>query len=135
GRSAQVGLEREEVTGDAAWLADIVAAVSSRSANEISLNSRLGDLGFDSLMFVELAGAIENAGGSLVAPERLNEVQDVRELLAAVNRTGAVTEVSPSRARTEKADDEIHIPSLLRIVGGKGLDAVQHLFYEKFLRT
>jgi long-chain acyl-CoA synthetase len=99
------------------------------------LSSRLGDLGFDSLMFVELAGAIENAGGSLVAPERLNEVQDVRELLAAVNRTGAVAEVSPSRAPTEKEEDEIHIPSLLRIVGGKGLEAVQHLFYEKFLRT
>jgi long-chain acyl-CoA synthetase len=125
----------EENRRDAVWLLDIVATVSNRPRADVALNSRLGDLGFDSLMFVELAGAIENAGGSLVAPERLNEVQDVRELLAAVNRTGAVAEVSPSRTRTEKQEDEIHIPSLLRIVGGKGLDAVQHLFYQKFLRT
>ena len=44
------------------------------------------DLGFDSLMFVELATAIENAGGSISAPERFNEIQDVRELLTVVSR-------------------------------------------------
>ena len=52
----------EEVTGDAAWLIDIIASVSNRSLDEVSINSRLADLGFDSLMFVELATAIENAG-------------------------------------------------------------------------
>src|SRR6267154_2528185 len=79
----------EEVTGDAAWLIDIIASVSNRSLDEVSINSRLPDLGFDSLMFVELATAIENAGGALTAPERLNEVQDVRELLGVVNRQGS----------------------------------------------
>ena len=72
----------EQLTGDAAWLTEIVASVSSRALDEVSLNTRLADLGFDSLMFVELAQAIENAGGTLTAPDRLNEVQDVRELLA-----------------------------------------------------
>ena len=33
--------------------------------DEVSINTRLGDLGFDSLMFVELAQAIENAGGTI----------------------------------------------------------------------
>jgi long-chain acyl-CoA synthetase len=76
----------EELTGDAAWLTEIVASVSNRALDEISINTRLGDLGFDSLMFVELAQAIENAGGSITAPERLNEVQDVRGILTVVNR-------------------------------------------------
>ena len=120
---------------DAIWLLDIVATVSNRPRNDVALNSRLADLGFDSLMFVELASAIENGGGTLTAPERLNEVQDVRELLGAVNRKGGGSELSSAKARTEKEDDEIHIPSFLRVVGGKGLDAIQHLFYEKFLRT
>jgi hypothetical protein len=40
-------------------------------------------------MFVELAQAVENAGGVLTAPERLNEVQDVRELLTVVDRQPA----------------------------------------------
>jgi long-chain acyl-CoA synthetase len=134
-KKGSTGIAADENRRDAIWLLEIVATVSNRPRGDISLNSRLADLGFDSLMFVELASAIENAGGSLIAPERLNEVQDVRELLAAVNRKGAAAELSPSQARVEKDDDEIHIPSILRIVGGKGLDAVQHLFYQKFLRT
>src|SRR5437660_4491481 len=68
GRSGEVGLERDEVTGDAAWLADIIASISNRSAQEVFVNSRLADLGFDSLMFVELAQAIDNAGGARTAP-------------------------------------------------------------------
>ena len=63
-----------------------MANVSSRPQSEISLNSRLADLGFDSLMFVELAAAIENAGGSVTAPERLNEAQDLSELASMVSR-------------------------------------------------
>jgi len=137
GRAAQVGLEREEVTGDAAWLADIVAAVSSRSVDEISLNSRLGDLGFDSLMFVELAAAIENAGGSLLAPERLNEVQDLRELLSVVNRTGATAgrrDAPRLRLESEK-DEELHVPETLRVIGNKAVEIAQRALYERILRT
>ena len=107
GRSSEVGLDREEVSGDAAWLVDIVASVSSRSVDDISFNSRLSDLGFDSLMFVELATAIENAGGSLTAPDRLNEVQDVRELLGVVNREGAARLYeSPLTALEDSVDGE-----------------------------
>ena len=50
------------------WLINIVAAVSNRPQSEISARSRLADLGFDSLMFVELASAIENAGARLRRP-------------------------------------------------------------------
>ena len=39
----------------------------------------MSDLGLDSLMFVELASAIEQAGGTLLTPIP-NEVQDLREL-------------------------------------------------------
>src|SRR5207302_11322451 len=63
-RSAQIGFGPETDAGAAAWLLEIVASVANRSLDEVSINSRLGDLGFDSLMFVELATAIENAGGS-----------------------------------------------------------------------
>src|SRR5205085_3831903 len=131
GRSSDVGLEREEVSGDAAWLVDIVASVSNRSVDDISFNSRLSDLGFDSLMFVELATAIENAGGSLTAPDRLNEVQDVRELLTVVNRTGAKRETARLRLESEKQDAEIHVPEFLRAIGNKGIDLAQRTLYEK----
>jgi long-chain acyl-CoA synthetase len=128
---------REEVGSDALWLLEIVASVTNRSLDEVSINTRLSDLGFDSLMFVELATAIESAGGSLTAPDRFNEVQDVRELLSVVNRTGgARRETTRLRLESDKrGDDEIQIPEILRTIGNKGVDIVQRAFYEKLLRT
>jgi long-chain acyl-CoA synthetase len=135
GRSGEVGLEREEVTGDAAWLAEIVASVTNRSAQEITLNLRLADLGFDSLMFVELAAAIENAGGSLKAPDRLNEVQDVRELLSVVDRVAAARREAPRLRLESEKDEEIYVPEPLRIVGNKVVEIAQRTLYERILRT
>jgi len=136
-RSATGAAGNEELTGDAAWLIQIVASVSSRSLDEVSINSRLGDLGFDSLMFVELAQAVENAGGALTAPERLNEVQDVRELLTVVNRQAGQTarrEAARLRLDAEK-DDEIHIPDFLKAVGNKTVELAQRALYDRLLRT
>ncbi len=127
----------EELSGEAAWLSEIVASVSNRPLDEISINTRLGDLGFDSLMFVELAQAIENAGGSLTAPERLNEVQDVRELLTVVTRQAPQAgrrESSRLRLETEK-DDEIHIPEILKSIGSRTVTLAQRALYERLLRT
>jgi long-chain acyl-CoA synthetase len=134
-QSSKAGIGGEEITADAAWLRSIIASVSNRSLDEVSVNSRLGDLGFDSLMFVELATAIENAGGSLKAPERLNEVQDVRELLTVVNRSGPARKETRVRVESEARDDEIHIPEFVRAIGTKGVDLVQRALYERLLRT
>jgi long-chain acyl-CoA synthetase len=119
------------------WLIGIVANVSNRSREDMSLNSRLADLGFDSLMFVELAAAIENAGGSLIAPERLNEVQDLRELAGVVNRRpGAAIRAERERSETRSVDDEeIYVPSFVRVAGNKAGDALQRIFYDRFLET
>src|SRR5229473_7007999 len=136
-QSAKAGVGGEEVTGDAAWLRGIIASVSNRSRDEVSINARLGDLGFDSLMFVELATAIENAGGSLTAPERLNEVQDVRELLTVVNREASQSprrEGARLRLEPEK-EDEIRIPEFVRALGNKTVDLAQRALYERLLRT
>ncbi|HEV2826896.1 MAG TPA: AMP-binding protein, partial [Pyrinomonadaceae bacterium] len=121
------------------WLIGIVSSVTNRPQSEISLNSRLADLGFDSLMFVELASAIENTGGSITAPERLNEAQDLRELAGVVSRRpGAATGRETSAARSERRgidDDEIHVPSVVSRAGTKAGDVLQRLFYDRFLDT
>jgi long-chain acyl-CoA synthetase len=132
---------QSEVGADAEtrWLAGIVANVSNRPQSEISLNSRLADLGFDSLMFVELAAAIENAGGSITAPERLNEAQDLRELASVVSRrpgAAAGRESSSARSETRRDEDgEIHVPSLIGRAGTRAGDVLQKLFYDRFLET
>ncbi|HEV7799428.1 MAG TPA: 1-acyl-sn-glycerol-3-phosphate acyltransferase, partial [Pyrinomonadaceae bacterium] len=121
------------------WLIGIVANVSNRPPSEISLNSRLADLGFDSLMFVELASAIENAGGSITAPERLNEAQDLRELAGVVSRRpGASAGRDEFSGRSDSRgteDDEIHVPSFVGRAGTKAGDVLQRLFYDRFLAT
>ena len=119
------------------WLVGIVSNVTNRSQSEISLNSRLADLGFDSLMFVELATAIENAGGSITAPERLNEAQDLRELASVVSRRpGSSTKGPTARSESRRnEDEEIHVPSLVSRAGTRAGDVLQRLFYDRLLDT
>jgi long-chain acyl-CoA synthetase len=121
------------------WLVDIVANVTNRPPSDIAPNSRLADLGFDSLMFVELAAAIENAGGSVTAPERLNEAQDLKELAGLVSRRpGASTQRDSSATRSDNRandDGEIRVPSLVGRAGTRAGDMLQRLFYDRFLQT
>jgi long-chain acyl-CoA synthetase len=129
---------RDERAREAEWLLDIVATVANRPRSEINMETRLNDLGFDSLMYVELATAIENAGGTLTSPNTLTEVQSLRELASVATRQTSAAKETPKQKRDEeerRADEEIYIPSLVRTVGNKGLDVLQHLFYEKFLNT
>src|SRR5438552_332565 len=44
GQASKAGVGGEEVTGDAAWLRSIVASVANLPLDEVSVNSRLGDL-------------------------------------------------------------------------------------------
>jgi long-chain acyl-CoA synthetase len=135
-KSGRVATERESADADSLWLLGLVATVSNRSRLEISVTSRLGDLGFDSLMFVELATAIENAGGAISAPERFNEIQDVRELISVVSRRGGTSPQAAARnEERRKEDDEIEIPSFVKTAGNKAGDMLQQLFYSQFLRT
>ena len=137
-KSDRVALAHDSRNTDASWLAGLVATVSNRPRQDISLNSRLSELGFDSLMFVELATAIENAGGHILAPERLNEVQDLRELLTVVSRhTGAERrdEVSARNRTQQRQSDEISVPSVVRVAGNKAADLLQKVFYDRFLQT
>ncbi|MEJ7617899.1 MAG: AMP-binding protein [Pyrinomonadaceae bacterium] len=123
---------------DANWLLDVVAQVSNRPRAQVSFDSRLSDLGFDSLMFVELSTALEQTGATLISPDTLTEVRDVRELAGRVTRrpSAAQKEAADARAQMEGADDgEIFIPSIVRTVGNKGLDVLQQAFYEKFLHS
>ena len=134
---ANAAAQTETAAGsETRWLVGIVANVTNRPQSEISLNSRLAELGFDSLMFVELAAAIENAGGSITAPERLNEAQDLRELASLVSRRPGASSGSSARAESRRnEDEEIHVPSLVSRAGTRAGDVLQRLFYDRFLET
>jgi long-chain acyl-CoA synthetase len=134
-KSGRQTLAQDTADADSLWLMGIVATVANRPRSEVSIGTRLADLGFDSLMFVELATAIENAGGSISAPERFNEIQDVRELLSVVNRRPGASAKREIRREETKKDDEIHIPSFVKTAGTRTGDFLQRFLYDQFLKT
>jgi long-chain acyl-CoA synthetase len=134
-KSGRQTLAQDSADADSLWLMGIVATVANRPRSEVSIGTRLADLGFDSLMFVELATAIENAGGSISAPERFNEIQDVRELLTVVNRRPGASAKREIRREETKKDDEIHIPAFAKTAGTRAGDFLQRFLYDQFLKT
>lgn len=119
----------------ALWIRKIVASVSNRVLSEVELSDKLADLGFDSLMFVELQAAVEDAGGRVISPDTLNEVQTVRELLTAVQRVDKSKKLVDEPKKEERTEDEIFIPSIVRRVGNQVIDFAQERLYDTVLQT
>jgi long-chain acyl-CoA synthetase len=118
------------------WLRKIVATVSNRPLSDIGVEDKLADLGFDSLMFVELQAAVEDAGGRVLSPDSLNEVQSVRELMTAVARLDRTKRLADEpRTQEKKEDEDIHVPSLVRRIGNAAVDFAQDRLYSNVLDT
>ncbi len=127
-----------EAKGDdnAVWIRKIVASVSNRPLSDVVMEDKLADLGFDSLMFVELQAAVEDAGGRVASPDTLNEVQSVRELLTAVMRVDKSKKlIDEPKAEEKKDEDEIVIPSIVRRVGNALVDFATDTLYDGVLNT
>ncbi len=127
-----------ESKGDdnAVWIRKIVASVSNRPLTDVVMEDKLADLGFDSLMFVELQAAVEDAGGRVLSPDTLNEVQSVRELLTAVQRVDRSKKLADEpRVEEKKEEEEIFIPSIVRRVGNAVVDLAQETLYSSVLDT
>ncbi len=126
-----------ETKGDdtALWIRKIVASVSNRPLSDVALGDKLSDLGFDSLMFVELQGAVEDAGGRIISPDTLNEVETVRELITAVQRVDKSKKLIDEPRTEDKKDDELYVPSIIRRVGNSIVDFAQEKLYENVLET
>ncbi|MBA2335646.1 MAG: AMP-binding protein, partial [Blastocatellia bacterium] len=117
------------------WLRKVVASVSNRPLSDISVEDKLADLGFDSLMFVELQAAVEDAGGRIISPDTLNELQTVRELVTAVQRIDKSKKLVDEPKTEIIKDDEIFIPSIVRRVGNQIIDFAQEKLYDTVLNT
>lgn len=119
----------------ALWIRKVVASVSNRPLSDVALESKLADLGFDSLMFVELQAAVEDAGGRVVSPDTLNEVQTVRELLTAVQRIDKTKKLVDAPEPESDKKDEIFVPSIVRKIGNQIIDFAQDQLYDTVLKT
>ncbi|MBK6847913.1 MAG: 1-acyl-sn-glycerol-3-phosphate acyltransferase [Proteobacteria bacterium] len=140
---------------------ELVAQVSGRARHRLTLDTRLEQLGFDSLMYSELAAAIEHAGGTLAGVEDITAVGSLRELVVVARRGhGGGGEAAPSWAselrataatvsaggeRGEPVAEEsaaqeqptLRIPAPFAAIGSRALDhgrswIYQHLFDCRF---
>jgi long-chain acyl-CoA synthetase len=98
----------------------------------VTLGSRLSaDLGFDSLLFTELAVALEEAG--LEVPDDLARAETVSDLAKLLEKSPRMEGATPSR-RTE-ADTEIYVPGPVAAAGRALLGEGQKLLYHRILET
>lgn len=118
------------------WIRKIVATVSNRPLSDVVIEDKLADLGFDSLMFVELQAAIEDAGGRVLSPDSLNEVQSVRELLTAVQRVDRSKKLADEpRVEAKTEGEDIYIPGVVRTAGNAVVNLATDALYERVLDT
>jgi long-chain acyl-CoA synthetase len=150
-RAAKGGAEAKQLStatgaSSSAWILDVLADVSQKKRGTITSATPLVDLGFDSLMFTELAVAIESAGVSLPDPAELNGLETVADVEKLVARLGAKQDLQrgvPGKLKAAKAkqdeetkeDDDINVPGPLVSLGRRALRGGMRALYERVLET
>jgi long-chain acyl-CoA synthetase len=149
-RAARGGAELKKLEAQpgspGAWLHDLVADVAQRKRGTVTSESRLGELGFDSLMFTELAVALEAAGVELPDPAELQAVETVADVERLIARLGARTRSDKPRrdriAREKAAEDkktaaadDINVPRPLVALGRRALRGGMRALYHRVLDT
>jgi long-chain acyl-CoA synthetase len=116
---------------DKEWLLSMVARISEKPRSAVFLDTGLDELGFDSLMYSELAGAIETATGDTVSAEALMSTGGIREIAENLKRSPH-REWSPSRREAD--DAKLELPDIVKQAGRASLSAVQKWFYHDLLK-
>jgi long-chain acyl-CoA synthetase len=144
-RATKTGAETKQLAaGEGTWLHDLLADVAQRKRGDVTSASRLDELGFDSLMFTELAVALEAAGVNLPDPQELVGLETVADVERLVARLGAKAKsekprrdrIAKERREDEKrADDDIDVPGPLVAIGRRALRSGMRALYERVLDT
>ncbi|MDX2087375.1 MAG: AMP-binding protein [Kofleriaceae bacterium] len=146
-RAAKGGAEAKQLAqaggGEGSWIFDVLANVSQKKRSQVTPETRLEELGFDSLMFTELAVAIEATGITLPDPTELQGLETVADVEKLVARLGAKQEQqarAPKKVAKDKADDakdadDIDVPSPLVSIGRRALRGGMRALYERVLET
>jgi long-chain acyl-CoA synthetase len=162
-RAARGGAEIKKLAagaGDAAgaaWVRDVIVGVAQKKGTAVTAETRLEDLGFDSLMFTELTVALEAAGVELPDPSELTALATIGDVEALVARLGAAARRNEQRpaakaARSQKVaraattvregagagdgePDDIDVPAPVVRVGRRLLRRGMKELYGRYLDT
>ncbi len=118
------------------WFLDLVATVTGRTRPEVHLKARCDALGFDSLIYNELAEGLEAAGVHLPETVDLTSAADLAELFELVTKGRSPGTGDGKRSRGQGgANGEIKVPASVARIGKRGLGLGQRLFYERLFNT
>lgn len=110
-----------------------VARLAHKKASEITAATRFqADLGFDSLLMMELVVALEGVMGGRQLPDDLTRVETVGEVEAIV---GARPQLATKKSKKKDEDDEITFPEPVRDAVKNVLGRTQMAFYERYMET
>jgi long-chain acyl-CoA synthetase len=127
-------------SGDTSWVRDVVARVAQKGRADVKPQSRLEDLGFDSLMLTELGVALEATGVRFSDGNALVDLSTVDELETLVAKQGVALArekaVKAISSRSESpSEDDIVVPTALANAGRRALGAGQQMLYSRYLDT
>jgi long-chain acyl-CoA synthetase len=112
-----------------------IAAIARRRPAELgSAISLRGDLGFDSLMLLELLVALEARFGGPLDAERLGRAATVGDVEALVRDGSARSRAEPAAIEREEAQ-ALELPPVLRDAAMHWLGRAQLGFYDRVLKT
>ncbi len=111
-------------------------AIARREPKEVQPGMSLrGDLGFDSLMLLELLVALEAQVTGAVDADRLSDCETIAEVEALVRETGTSKASSRDLAKVETEESEpIELPPALRDAAMHWLGRGQMSFYDKVMQ-
>ncbi|MGC4095344.1 MAG: AMP-binding protein [Polyangiaceae bacterium] len=133
---SQSALAGTHVDAAAASVRAAMGAIARRDAARIQpTHSLRGDLGFDSLMLLELLVALENQVGQSVDAERLNACVTVADAEALVREAREHKRVAASTQTIEKAEVSFEVPRELRSAAMEWMGRAQLGFYDRVLST
>ncbi len=115
----------------------MVATITEKPRQAIHMDTRFDELDFDSLMYTELATAIESAGGEAPIQDALKNLGDIHELADHLKRkppTAARKGAGRPLEAKDKEEEAVAIPALIAEVGKKGLTSAQRWFYNDVLK-
>jgi long-chain acyl-CoA synthetase len=136
-RQEEAAQPKGPVDSAASMVRGTIATIARRPVSKIAANQALrGDLGFDSLMLLELLVAIETELGRSLDAERVSSAVTVADVEAFVREAQSAARRLATTQSIEREDSlELEIPEPLREAAMAWMGMAQHGFYDRVLRT
>ena len=128
------GGARRATSGSGSMVRAAAALIARREPEELTADTTLrGDLGFDSLMLLELLVSLEGQTGRTVDADRLNDCETIGEAEAVLREVGGRR--VDTKAIEREPERELELPEPLRDATMQWLGRGQMNFYERVLKT